>query len=1340
MPRTAGGNRTELRAPIGKELEESEWKCRKMAGIWDEVVDHRQSAEFCRMLGVKEDAAFEDITKAYRQKALKCHPDKNPGDPHATAKFQELSKAYQHLRDLKKEENEDFQSEEAWEYFDEEDDPESFAEFLFFLVLRDLYRSGYQPSENDEYYFFTRLNKKFRRYRTEDEDFTEEELQRLHCNKDCNKDKALGKKKRGKKKTQLDKPPQNAQNRPKKTKKQLKAEQYKREQEIKKLAEEIEKRKAEELERLKKQKEKEKSTSMRCDADKLFSDLSCAETKVDRKPGPSAPETDTEKNEDELQGSTYEEKEARVSPRDLRRQKKERKKQEKEAQLKMKMKTALDTGDAKSPKSIISTTDQYTTEDPQEEASSVFNTDIRKAKLEAFKAKCLATKAQKEQDVKLPKQVILEDSPSAEPKPSSHVDVSRSSTTTQGFGAPKPQPCDKALLERHMHQYHELMKQQPRSHTQIQLSVERQPEVKHSWAKQQKKGQHNQENWQELRRSMLQREKERELQRNRQEHETLRREKTSPHGTSEECTDPSVNAYTAQDTWEDVADNSSGQAAANMASGYSHSSQPLGDRCHPEGSGPVYEDVWEETEWEECGHQAPPPTQAWRNTKPAPPPAVNRWQERLELMSLCPRSEQDEEEMLKKAIELSQQQALEDEHRRQVKFERMIEEQKRKHDILAAHQFPPNNAQPRRAEPPYKGASYQDFPPISNGTSTVVRQAGSSFATCVRESKTKCQELLPRSHVGTGVQVSEDWESDLTEVVPHPPLMKNDTEPCNPIQRPDRAVSLRKAPANPKLHNPPTEPGLVSPDDNVTDNTTWLLSGESVSDPTWEVTGDEVVSGDVKSDNFGWIGSAGKRVSTSSSSDSGSTVFQNMPHHSGNIDRKDNGLSRPGHMFSSSNVDATIVNQSEQVAVPRNTSGHDWPKKNGPAVEGFPNVQKSPPKRHLSGCGDTEDSNKSLKAEARCMFSGKPSAVFPFGVTHPGGYSQLRNEAAQPHVRAPPGFPAPSPTSGEHNKVPSGFNEPDIGPFRNPSPPQSDSVGVSNPLLPRMTPLPVAVPGVLPAIPPTLFPPYPGYPAFPAYPFPGMYPYLPMPAMQSPVYMYSLQQVQRGMGKLSSSEGLSNESGGEEKEEDKNNLQKTASYSGSSVDPTQARPVQAASTAAPSGFPTAANSATTHNTLHMPSSAPQSNCSTKNGSEDLQAVQQLGHPQCRSINGATAGNEETFDGNTPYKMQSFDGEEDTVAQRDTRRITGHSRWMGSRPSSVRHARREADGGRCETSATASERDSKREPTKTGGLYSKMRTTFKRAPVAPRFQRLQEQQQQQRGRQENPSISGPDFMT
>ncbi|MDZ4677907.1 MAG: molecular chaperone DnaJ [Oligoflexia bacterium] len=58
--------------------------------------------DFYEILGVPKNATQDGIKKAYRQKALKFHPDKNPGSKEAEDKFKEAANAYEVLGDPEK--------------------------------------------------------------------------------------------------------------------------------------------------------------------------------------------------------------------------------------------------------------------------------------------------------------------------------------------------------------------------------------------------------------------------------------------------------------------------------------------------------------------------------------------------------------------------------------------------------------------------------------------------------------------------------------------------------------------------------------------------------------------------------------------------------------------------------------------------------------------------------------------------------------------------------------------------------------------------------------------------------------------------------------------------------------------------------------------------------------------------------------------------------------------------------------------------------------------------------------------------------------------------------------
>jgi len=63
--------------------------------------------DYYGILGVARGASEDELKKAYRKLAIKYHPDKNPNDPEAEAKFREATEAYETLKDSTKRHNYD---------------------------------------------------------------------------------------------------------------------------------------------------------------------------------------------------------------------------------------------------------------------------------------------------------------------------------------------------------------------------------------------------------------------------------------------------------------------------------------------------------------------------------------------------------------------------------------------------------------------------------------------------------------------------------------------------------------------------------------------------------------------------------------------------------------------------------------------------------------------------------------------------------------------------------------------------------------------------------------------------------------------------------------------------------------------------------------------------------------------------------------------------------------------------------------------------------------------------------------------------------------------------------
>lgn len=90
-----------------------------------------KETEYYDLLKVKPSASEAEIKKAYYKEARACHPDKNPWDNEANAKFQKLANAYQVLSDPKSRKKYDEEGEKGVQDRRVKVDPMMFFSFLF---------------------------------------------------------------------------------------------------------------------------------------------------------------------------------------------------------------------------------------------------------------------------------------------------------------------------------------------------------------------------------------------------------------------------------------------------------------------------------------------------------------------------------------------------------------------------------------------------------------------------------------------------------------------------------------------------------------------------------------------------------------------------------------------------------------------------------------------------------------------------------------------------------------------------------------------------------------------------------------------------------------------------------------------------------------------------------------------------------------------------------------------------------------------------------------------------------------------------------------------------------
>ncbi|KAG6331579.1 hypothetical protein ID866_7511 [Astraeus odoratus] len=140
------------------------------------MVKQAAVSEAYALLGLEQGATLEQVRSVYKQKALRTHPDKNPGNAEATTQFQQLGEAYsiiqKHLQsgghsygddDYYSDADSQYDSDDDYFYFHDDDVEARRAEF-FKHLFEEIYNGRY----GDRYRHYAGSNRGYHYQRTPD--------------------------------------------------------------------------------------------------------------------------------------------------------------------------------------------------------------------------------------------------------------------------------------------------------------------------------------------------------------------------------------------------------------------------------------------------------------------------------------------------------------------------------------------------------------------------------------------------------------------------------------------------------------------------------------------------------------------------------------------------------------------------------------------------------------------------------------------------------------------------------------------------------------------------------------------------------------------------------------------------------------------------------------------------------------------------------------------------------------------------------------------------------------------------------------------------------------------